>query len=83
MSEQTVFNERDFHFLKNVTVEDLANEHYITSMVNFINTLYSKISNGRILVRDQNKPENTKIYTYANFVKIYDEQGMEGFLYQI
>jgi len=43
MSEQTVFNERDFHFLKNVTVDELANEHYITSMVNFINTLDSKI----------------------------------------
>lgn len=80
MSEQIAFNERDFHFLKNVTVEDLANENYLTSMVDFINKLDSKISNGRILVMDQNKPENTKIYTYAKFVEIYDEQGLDGFL---
>lgn len=81
MGEQIAFNERDFHFLKNVTVEDLANEHYLTSMVDFINNLDSKISNGRILVMDQNKPENTKIYTYAKFVEIYDEHGLDGFLY--
>ncbi len=81
MGEQITFTERDFHFLKNVTVEDLANENYLTSMVDFINQLDSKISNGRILVMDQNKPENTKIYTYAKFVEIYDEQGLDGFLY--
>ncbi len=81
MGEQITFNERDFHFLKNVTVEDLANESYLNSMVDFINKLDSKISNGRILVMDQNKPENTKIYTYAKFVEIYDEQGLDGFLY--
>ena len=80
MSEQIAFNERDFHFLKNVTVEDLANENYLTSMVDFINKLDSKISNGRILVMDQSKPENTKIYTYAKFVEIYDEHGLDGFL---
>ena len=50
-------------------------------MVDFINNLDSKISNGRILVMDQNKPENTKIYTYAKFVEIYDEHGLDGFLY--
>lgn len=81
MGKQIAFTERDFHFLKNVTVEDLANENYLTSMVDFINQLDSKISNGRILVMDQNKPENTKIYTYAKFVEIYDEQGLDGFLY--
>lgn len=81
MGEQIAFTERDFHFLKNVTVEDLANENYLTSMVDFINQLDSRISNGRILVMDQNKPENTKIYTYAKFVEIYDEEGLDGFLY--
>ena len=81
MNEQITFNERDFHFLKNVTVEDLANENYINSMVDFINSLDSKISNGRILVREQNNPENTKIYTYTKFVEIYDEHGLDGFLH--
>lgn len=82
MATPITFNEKDFHFLKNITVEDLANEHYLNSMVDFINKLDSKISNGRILVMDQTKPENTKIYTYAKFVEIYDEHGLDGFLYQ-
>lgn len=81
MSESIAFNERDFHFLKNVTVEDLTDENYLNSMVNFISKLDSKISNGRILIMDQNKPENTKIYTYAKFVEIYDEHGLDGFLF--
>lgn len=82
MATPITFNEKDFHFLKNVTVEDLANEHYLNSMVDFINNLDAKIGNGRILVMDHKKPENTKIYTYAKFVEIYDEHGLDGFLYQ-
>lgn len=81
MAKPITFNERDFHFLKNVTVQDLENENYLTSMVNFISTLDSKISNGRILIMDQNKPENTQIYTYAKFVEIYDEHGLNGFIH--
>lgn len=80
MATPITFNENDFHFLKNVTVEDLTNEHYLTSMVDFITKLDSKISNGRILIMDQTKPENTKIYSYAKFVEIYDEHGLDGFL---
>lgn len=80
MATPITFNESDFHFLKNVTVEDLANEHYLNSMVDFITKLDSKISNGRILIMDQNRPENTKIYSYAKFVEIYDEHGLDGFL---
>lgn len=74
------FTERDFHFLKNVTVEELTNEKYLTTMVEFITKLDSKISNGRILVTDKTKPENTQIYTYSKFVEIYDEHGVDGFL---
>lgn len=81
MAKPITFNEKDFHFLKNVTVQDLENENYLTSMVNFISTLDSKISNGRILIMDQNKPENTQIYTYAKFVEIYDEHGLNGFIH--
>lgn len=82
MAKPISFNESDFHFLKNITVEDLTDEHYLNSMVKFINGLDSKISNGRILITDIDKPENTQIYSYAKFVQIYDEHGLDGFLLQ-
>ena len=41
---------------------------------------FLKIGNGRILIMDQQKPENTQIYTYAKFLEIYDTHGLDGFL---
>ncbi len=74
------FQEKDFHFLKSVTVEDLEDEIFVTAMIDFMMHLDSKIGNGRILIMDQQKPENTQIYTYAKFLEIYDTHGLDGFL---
>lgn len=74
------FQEKDFHFLKSVTVEDLEDEIFVTAMVDFMMHLDSKIGNGRIVIMDQQKPENSRIYTYAKFLEIYDTHGLDGFL---
>lgn len=36
------FQEKDFHFLKSVTVEDLEDEIFVTAMVDFMMHLDSK-----------------------------------------
>ena len=73
------FEEKDFHFVKNVTIKELSNHSFMTSMVNFISKLDAKAKSGRIIVMDEQKPENTQIYTYPKFLEIYETMGFDGF----
>ena len=79
MELTNTFDEKDFHFVKNVTIGDLSNNSFMTSIVNFISKLDAKAKTGRIVVMDENKPENTEIYTYQKFLQVYDKMGFDGF----
>ena len=79
MELTNTFDEKDFHFVKNVTIKDLANYSFMTSMVNFISTLDAKAKSGRIVVMDEARPENTEIYTYQKFLEVYQKMGFDGF----
>lgn len=79
MELANTFDEKDFHFVKNVTISDLSNNSFMTSIVNFISKLDAKAKTGRIVVMDENKPENTEIYTYQKFLQVYDKMGFDGF----
>ena len=79
MELTNTFDEKDFHFVKNVTIKDLANHSFMTSMVNFISTLDAKAKSGRIVVMDEARPENTEIYTYQKFLEVYQKMGFDGF----
>lgn len=79
MELANTFDEKDFHFVKNVTIDDLSNNSFMTSIVNFISKLDAKAKTGRIVVMDENKPENTEIYTYQKFLQVYDKMGFDGF----
>ena len=79
MELTNTFEEKDFHFVKNVTINELSNRSFLTSMVNFISKLDSKAKSGRIIVMDEQRPENTQIYTYPKFLEIYESMGFDGF----
>lgn len=79
MELTNTFEEKDFHFVKNVTIKDLSDVSFMSSMVNFISRLDAKSKSGRIVVMDEQKPENTQIYTYPKFLEIYEKMGFEGF----
>lgn len=79
MELTNTFEEKDFHFVKNVTINDLSNRAFMTSIVNFISKLDAKAKSGRIVVMDELKPENTAIYTYPKFLEVYETMGFDGF----
>ena len=49
MELANTFDEKDFHFVKNVTIGDLSNNSFMTSIVNFISKLDAKAKTGRIV----------------------------------
>lgn len=79
MELTNTFQEKDFHFVKSVTINELSNHSFMTSMVNFVSRLDAKAKSGRIVVMDEAKPENTEIYTYQKFLKVYETMGFDGF----
>lgn len=79
MELANTFQEKDFHFVKSVTINELSNHSFMTSMVNFVSRLDAKAKSGRIVVMDEERPENTEIYTYQKFLKVYETMGFDGF----
>lgn len=79
MELTNTFEEKDFHFVKNVTINELANHDFMSSIVNFISRLDAKAKSGRIVVMDETRPENTEIYTYRKFLQVYETMGFDGF----
>lgn len=79
MELTNAFQEKDFHFVKNVTISELSNCTFMKSMVNFISRLDAGAKSGRIIVMDEMRPENTEIYTYQKFLEIYEKMGLDGF----
>lgn len=79
MELTNTFEEKDFHFVKNVKISELADHAFMSSIVNFISKLDARAKSGRIVVMDECKPENTEIYTYGKFLKVYETMGFDGF----